>query len=337
MTKKALILGITGQDGSYLAELLLKKEYKVLGVMRRLSLFNTERIDHLYKKYPLKRFDTAYGDLIDVNSLRKNIEDFMPDEVYNLAAQSHVRISFDLPESTFQYNANSTLYLLEAIKRVKPKCKFYQACSSEMFGISPPLQNEKTEFLPQSIYGVSKVTSFYITNYYRRAFNLFACTGILFNHESPRRGTNFVTRKITLGLAKIITGEIKHLELGNLSALRDWGFAGDYVEAIWRIMQQKKPDNFVIATGEHYSVEDFVKLCFELVELDWKKFVKTDVKRFKRPAEVPDLQGDSSKARKILKWKPKVKFKELCEMMVKNDLQKHNLTLNQAREKAKKL
>ena len=282
-------------------------------------------------------FDTSYGDLIDVNSLRKNVEDFMPDEVYNLAAQSHVRISFDLPESTFQYNSNSTLYLLEAIKRVKPKCKFYQACSSEMFGISPPLQNEDTEFLPQNIYGVSKVTSYYITNYYRRVFNLFACTGILFNHESPRRGTNFVTRKITIGLAKIIVGEIKHLELGNLSALRDWGFAGDYVEAIWRIMQHEKPDNFVIATGEHYSVEDFVRLCFDLVGLDWKKFVKTDVNRFKRPAEVPDLQGDSSKARKILKWEQKVKFKELCEMMVKSDLQKHNLTLDQAREKAKKL
>ena len=335
--KKALIFGITGQDGSYLAELLLKKGYRVLGVMRRLSLFNTERIDHLYKKYPLNMFDTKYGDLIDVSSIRKNIEEFMPDEVYNLAAQSHVKVSFDLPESTFMYNANSTLHMLEAIKKVNPKCKFYQACSSEMFGISPPLQNENTEFLPQSIYGVSKVTSYYITNYYRRAFNLFSCTGILFNHESPRRGTNFVTRKITLALAKIIAGEMKQLELGNLSALRDWGFAGDYVEAIWRIMQHKKPDNFVIATGEHYSVEDFVKTTFEIVGLNWKKFVKTDVNKFKRPAEVPDLQGDSRKARKILKWKPKVKFKELCTMMVENDLKKYNLTITQAREKAKSL
>ena len=282
-------------------------------------------------------FDTKYGDLIDVSSIRKNIEEFMPDEVYNLAAQSHVKVSFDLPESTFMYNANSTLHMLEAIKKVNPKCKFYQACSSEMFGISPPLQNENTEFLPQSIYGVSKVTSYYITNYYRRAFNLFSCTGILFNHESPRRGTNFVTRKITLALAKIIAGEMKQLELGNLSALRDWGFAGDYVEAIWRIMQHKKPDNFVIATGEHYSVEDFVKTTFEIVGLNWKKFVKTDVNKFKRPAEVPDLQGDSRKARKILKWKPKVKFKELCTMMVENDLKKYNLTITQAREKAKSL
>ena len=337
MKKKALIFGITGQDGSYLAELLLKKGYRVLGVMRRLSLFNTERIDHLYKKYPLTVFDTRYGDLVDVSSLRKNVEDFMPDEVYNLAAQSHVQVSFDLPESTFLYNANSTLHILEAIKKVKPKCKFYQACSSEMFGISPPLQDENTEFLPQSIYGVSKVTSYYLTNYYRRAFNLFACTGILFNHESPRRGTNFVTRKITLALAKIVTGEMKQLELGNLSALRDWGFAGDYVDAIWRIMQHKKADNFVIATGEHYSVEDFVKTTFEIVGLNWKKYVKTNVNKYKRPAEVPDLQGDSSKARRILKWKPKVKFKELCTMMVVNDLKKHNLTLAQARKKAKSL
>ena len=334
--KKALILGVTGQDGSYLSELLLKKDYKVLGVMRRLSMFNTERIEHLYTSHP-DRFDTAYGDLIDGNSLRRVMEKFEPDEVYNFGAQSHVRISFDMPESTFTYNANSTLIMLELIKNYFPKCKYYHACSSEMFGAAPPPQSETTEFLPQSVYGVSKVASYYLTNFYRRAFNLYACTGILFNHESPRRSPNFVTRKITMSLARLIAGEQKSIELGNLSALRDWGFAGDYVEAIWKIMQQDKPDNFVVSTGENYSVKDFVENCFNLVGLDWKKFVKTDVNRFLRPAEVPSLLGDSTKARKALNWKPKVKFNELCIMMLEHDLKKFNENIEKTKKIAKTL
>ena len=335
MTKKALIVGVTGQDGSYMAELLLKKKYKVLGVMRRLSMFGTERVEHLYKKYP-KKFDTAYGDLIDGNSLRRNIEMFKPDEIYNFGAQSHVRISFDLPESTFTYNANSTLMLLEIVKNYFPKCKFYQACSSEMFGASPPPQSENTKFEPQSVYGVSKVSSYYLTNFYRRAYNLYACAGILFNHESPRRSPNFVTRKITLSIARLIAGKQKKIELGNISALRDWGFAGDYMEAIWLMMQQKKPDNFVIATGKNYSVKDFVEYCFKLVGLDWKQYVSINVNKYKRPAEVPSLLGDSRKARKKLGWKPKVNFQELCKMMLESDLNKFGLTIDEAKKKFSK-
>jgi len=332
MKKKALILGVTGQDGSYMAELLLKKKYKVLGVMRRLSMFNTERIEHLYISHP-KVFDTCYGDLIDGNSLRRSIENFKPDEIYNFGAQSHVRISFDLPESTFSYNANSTLTLLEIVKNYFPKCKFYQACSSEMFGATPPPQNEKTIFEPQSVYGVSKVSSYYLTNFYRRAYNLYACAGILFNHESPRRSPNFVTRKITLSIARLAAGKQKRIELGNLSALRDWGFAGDYMEAIWLMMQQKKPDNFVIATGKNYSVKDFVEYCFKLIGLDWKKYVSTNVNKYIRPAEVPSLLGDSSKARKALGWKPKVSFHQLCKMMLEHDLKQYGMTIDDAKKK----
>ena len=332
MKKKALILGVTGQDGSYMAELLLKKKYKVLGVMRRLSMFNTERIEHLYTSHP-KMFDTCYGGLIDGNSLRRSIEKFKPDEIYNFGAQSHVRISFDLPESTFEYNANSTLMLLEIIKNYFPKCKFYQACSSEMFGATPPPQSEKTIFEPQSVYGVSKVSAYYLTNFYRRAYKLFACAGILFNHESPRRSPNFVTRKITLSIARLAAGKQKRIELGNLSALRDWGFAGDYMEAIWLMMQQKKPDNFVIATGKNYSVKDFVEYCFQLIGLDWKKYVSTNVNKYIRPAEVPSLLGDSSKARKALGWKPKVSFHQLCKMMLEHDLKQYGMTIEEAKKK----
>ena len=331
MKKKALIFGVTGQDGSYMAELLLKKKYKVLGVMRRLSMFNTERIEHLYLSNP-KTFDTCYGDLIDGNSLRRCIENFKPDEIYNFGAQSHVRISFDLPESTFTYNANSTLMLLEIIKNYFPKCKFYQACSSEMFGATPPPQNEKTVFEPQSVYGVSKVSAYYLTNFYRRAYKIFACAGILFNHESPRRSPNFVTRKITLSIARLVAGKQKRIELGNLSALRDWGFAGDYMEAIWLMMQQKKPVNYVIATGKNYSVKDFVEYCFQLIGLDWKKYVSTNVNKYIRPAEVPSLLGDSSKARKALGWKPKVSFHQLCKMMLEHDLNLQGLTIKEAKK-----
>ena len=330
--KKALIYGATGQDGSYMAELLLKKGYRVLGVMRRLSMFNTERIEHLYSEYP-KSFNTCYGDLIDGNSLRKNIENFKPDEIYNFGAQSHVRISFDLPESTFMYNANSTLMLLEIVKNYFPKSKFYQACSSEMFGASPPPQNENTLFMPQSVYGVSKVSSFYLTNFYARAYKLFACAGILFNHESPRRSPNFVTKKITSSIARVLAGKQKKIELGNINAMRDWGFAGDYMEAVWLMMQQKKPDNFVIATGKNYSVKDFVEYCFKLVNLDWKKYVNVDVNRYKRPAEVDNLLGDSSKARKVLGWKPKVNFEQLCKMMLEHDLKSHGLSIDEVKKK----
>ena len=336
MKKKALIFGVTGQDGSYLSELLLKKDYTVTGVMRRSSAFNTARIDHLYKKYP-DNFDTSYGDLTDLYSIEKNIEKFEPNEIYNLAAQSHVGVSFEIPESTFSINALGPLNILEVLKKKNFNSKFYQACSSEMFGISPPPQNENTQFQPQSVYGISKVSAFYTTRYFRQAYNMFAANGILFNHESPRRGINFVTRKITIGLAKILTKELKYLELGNLSARRDWGFAGDYVEAIWKILQQDKPDDFVISTGENYSIEDFAKEVFSIVGLDWTKFVKSNVSRYLRPSEVPSLLGDSEKAIKILKWKPKVMFKDLCLMMVENDLKNFNLTLDEAKKIAKKL
>ena len=336
MKKKALIFGVTGQDGSYLSELLLKKNYDVIGVMRRTSAFNTARIDHLYKLYP-DNFDTSYGDLSDLNSIERNIEKFGPEEIYNLAAQSHVGVSFEVSDSTFDINAFGPLNILQALKKVGIKSKFYQACSSEMFGISPPPQNENTLFQPQSIYGVAKVSAYYTTRYFRQAFNMFAANGILFNHESPRRGLNFVTRKITVGIAKILTKEIDFLELGNLSARRDWGFAGDYVEAIWAILQQDKPDDFVISTGENYSIEDFVREAFSIVGLDWKKFVKSNVSRYLRPSEVPNLLGNSSKAIKQLKWKPKVLFKELCLMMVENDLKNFNLTLDEAKKIAKKL
>ena len=336
MKKKALIFGVTGQDGSYLSELLLKKDYNVIGVMRRSSAFNTARIDHLYKSHP-DNFDTSYGDLSDLNSIERNIEKFEPDEIYNLAAQSHVGVSFEISDSTLDINAFGPFNILQVMKNKGVKSKFYQACSSEMFGISPPPQNENTLFQPQSIYGVSKVAAYYTTRYFRQAFNMFAANGILFNHESPRRGLNFVTRKITIGIAKIITKEIKFLELGNLSARRDWGFAGDYVEAIWTILQQEKPDDFVISTGENYSIEDFAKEAFAVVGLDWTKFVKSNVSRYLRPSEVPDLLGDSTKAIKKLNWKPKVLFKDLCLMMVESDLKNYNLSLDEARKIAKKL
>ena len=337
MKKKALIFGVTGQDGSYLSEFLLKKGYLVRGVMRRSSNFNTSRIDHLYNNYSLEEFDTSYGDLTDINSIERNIENFEPDEIYNLAAQSHVKVSFELTDSTFKINALGPMNILEIMKNKGISSRYYQACSSEMFGASPPPQNEQTSFQPQSIYGVSKVSAYFTTRYYRQAYNMHASNGILFNHESPRRGLNFVTRKITIGLAKILTKQIKLLELGNLNARRDWGFAGDYVEAIWNILQQDKPDDFVISTGENYSIEDFAKEVFSIVGLDWNKFVISNVAKYLRPSEVPSLLGDSSKAVKILKWKPKVLFKDLCLMMVENDLKSYGLTLEEAKKIAKTL
>lgn len=334
--KKAIITGVTGQDGSYLAELLLKKKYKVVGIMRRTSSFNTERIDKLYKLFP-KKFTTKYGDILDVKSITNIIDEEKPDEIYHLAAQSHVGISFDMPEYTFLNNSLPTLTILEHIKKYHNNIKFYQACSSEMFGKSPPPQSENTTFLPQSPYGISKVAAYYLTNYYRSAFKIFASTGILFNHESPRRGLNFVTRKITFNICKLLKKEIKYIELGDVSTKRDWGYAGDYVEAIWKIMQYKKSDNFVISTGFNYSILDFVNECFKIINLDSKKYIKINVKKYMRPAEVPNLLGDSNKARKLLKFKPKVNFQTLCKKMLVSDLKKNGITLKEAKKLAIKL
>lgn len=321
----ALITGITGQDGSYLAEFLLGKGYIVRGVVRRSSSQNfTPRIDHLLKKYNFS--DEAdcpilikYGDLNDYSSIRTILEQTKPDEIYNLAAQSHVGISFINPVSTIQTNTLGTLNLLEAIRDMKLNCKFYQASSSEMFGASPPPQDENTPFQPQSPYGISKVAAFHLVKLYRNAYGIFASNGILFNHESPRRGINFVTKKITRELAKIIIGEVKNIELGNLDAKRDWGFSGEYVQAMWHILQHSRPDDFVIATNETHSVRDFLREAFSLVGLNYEDYIYTG-ERFKRPAEVPALLGDYSKAKNILGWESQIRFKELVNIMVESDI-----------------
>ena len=324
----ALIFGIGGQDGSYLSELLLSKGYLVRGVIRRASSPNTERIHHLdkydesygnYGQTPESPFFLIYGDLSDASSIRNVIEDVQPDEVYNLAAQSHVGISFKNPESTFNYNALGPLRILEAIRDMNLRCKYYQASSSEMFGISPPPQNEDTPMLPQSPYGIAKLAAYHITRMYRKAYGIYAYNGILFNHESPRRGLNFVTKKITLGIAKIIVSEEKKLCLGNLEAKRDWGFSKEYVEGMWKIMQHDKPDDFVLSTKETHSIREFLEEAFNLLGLDWKDFVEIS-DRYKRPAEVPALLGDSSKAEREIGWSPKTKFKELIKMMLAEDL-----------------
>jgi len=320
MTKKALVTGITGQDGSYLAELLLKKGYQVYGVVRRSSSFNTERLDGVYQdphsdNYQLR---LVYGDLDDASSLNRILESVRPDEIYNLGAQSHVRVSFDVPEYTCNTVAMGTLRLLEAMRDVVPKSRFYQASSSEMFGAAKPPQNEKTPFEPRSPYACAKVFAHQLCQNYRDAYGLYIACGILFNHESPRRGVPFVTRKITRAAARIKHGLDKKLFLGNLDAKRDWGFAGDYVEAMWLMLQQEKPDDFVISTGEAFSVRECLQVAFETVGLDWQSYVEIDPRYF-RPTEVDHLLGDSSKARKALGWEPKVKFRELVEMMVKAD------------------
>ncbi len=338
MTKRALITGVVGQDGSYLAELLLSKGYVVRGITRRASYPHTQRIDHLFKQYDDRdaeaRFRVTYADLTDSSSLQNVLHEFQPTEVYNLAAQSHVGISFETGESTLDINAIGPFRLLDAIRSSGAKdVRFYQASSSEMFGASPPPQNELTPFLPQSPYGVSKVAAFYLTRLHRIAYGMFASNGILFNHESPRRGLNFVTRKITYSIAQIIAGELDRIELGNLDAKRDWGFSGDYVEGIWRILQHTEPDDFVLATGEMYTVRDFLGQTFGLLGLDWEDFV-TITDRYRRPAEVPALLGDASKARRVLGWEPKVHFGGLCEMMLAGDLAARGFTLEQARTKA---
>ncbi|UCE50454.1 MAG: GDP-mannose 4,6-dehydratase [Phycisphaerales bacterium] len=319
--KKALITGITGQDGSYLAELLLDKGYQVWGVIRRSSSFHTGRIDHLYRDlHEHPRLRLAYGDLTDGNNLSKIINDIKPDEVYNLGAQSHVRVSFDMPIYTVNTDALGTLRLLEAARTAEKPAKFYQASSSEMYGkvVEKP-QTEETPFYPRSPYGCAKVYSFWQTVNYREAYGLFACNGILFNHESPRRGETFVTRKITRAATRIKLGLQEKLYLGNLDAKRDWGFAGDYVEAMWLMLQQNRPDDFVVATGETHSVREFVDEVFGYLDLDWQKYVEIDPRYF-RPSEVDYLEGDASKARKVLKWEPKVAFKELAKMMTDADM-----------------
>ena len=320
--KKALITGITGQDGSYLAEFLLKKNYEVYGLVRRSSSFNTKRIDHIYQDPHEEdlRVKLVYGDLNDASSLNQTIKTIEPDEVYNLGAQSHVRVSFDVPEYTAETVAVGTTRLLEAIRDSGIQTKFYQASSSEMFGntVSWP-QNEETPFYPRSPYAVAKVYAYWMTINYREAYNMFACNGILFNHESPRRGETFVTRKITMALARIKQNVQNKLFLGNLDAKRDWGFAGDYVEAMWLMLQQDQPEDYVVATGEAHSVKEFLSEAFGYVGLDWEKYVEID-ERYFRPTEVDYLLGDSSKVRKQLNWKPKTTFKQLVHMMVDADL-----------------
>ncbi|UCC99080.1 MAG: GDP-mannose 4,6-dehydratase [Phycisphaerales bacterium] len=318
--KKALITGITGQDGSYLAELLLEKGYEVWGIMRRSSSFHTRRIDHLYKDpHENPRLKLVYGDLTDGSNLSGIINEVGPDEVYNLGAQSHVRVSFDMPIYTVNTDALGTLRLLEAVRTSAKPARFYQASSSEMYGkvVETP-QTEKTPFHPRSPYACAKVYSFWQTVNYREAYDLFACNGILFNHESPRRGETFVTRKITRAAARIKLGLQDKLYLGNLDAKRDWGFAGDYVEAIWLMLQQDKPEDYVVATGQSHSVREFVEEVFGYLKLDWRQHVEIDPRYF-RPSEVDLLQGDASKARRLLKWEPKVTFAELARMMTDAD------------------
>ena len=322
MPKKALITGLTGQDGSYLAELLLQKDYEVHGIVRRSSSFNTGRIDHLYHDPHESgvRLFTHYGDLSDSVSLTKLLYELQPDEIYHLGAQSHVRVSFDIPEYTFDITGAGSLRLLEAMRESGVTARFYQASSSEMFGSAPPPQSEATPFHPRSPYAVSKVAAFWATVNYREAYGMFAVNGILFNHESPRRGETFVTRKITRALARIKSGLQDKLYLGNLDAKRDWGFAGDYVEAMWLMLQQDEPEDFVIATGETHTVRELVERAFARVGLDPADHVGTDPQHY-RPAEVDQLRGDYSKAREQLGWEPQTSFEELVDLMVDADLE----------------
>lgn len=318
---KALITGITGQDGSYLAEFLASQEYEVHGLKRRASSFNTSRIDHLYTD-PHKigaKFFLHYGDLGDASSLAWLLMDIQPDEVYNLGAQSHVKVSFETPEYTSDVVGIGAVRLLEAIRRTGLRCRFYQASSSEMFGSTPPPQSETSVFHPRSPYACAKVFAHQVTVNYRESYGLHASCGILFNHESPRRGETFVTRKITMAVAQIRLGLQDTLYLGNLDARRDWGFAGDYVRAIWSILQQETPDDYVLGTGESHTVRDFTETAFAHAGLDWRDHVKIDP-RYLRPAEVDNLQADASKARRVLGWEPRVGFHDLVEMMVDADL-----------------
>jgi len=339
MAKKALITGITGQDGSYLAELLLEKGYEVHGLVRRVSTFNRQRIEHLFPDMHGKKnlITLHYGDLTDSSSLHRIIRDLKPDEIYHLGAQSHVGISFDIPEFTGNTTALGTTRLLEAIRHDNPKTRFYQASSSEMFGlVREAPQKETTPFHPRSPYGVAKVYAYWMTVNYRESYRMYTCNGILFNHESPRRGENFVSRKITLGLANIVADKLNTLHLGNLNTKRDWGYAKDYVEGMWLMLQQEKPDDYILATNESHTVREFVEEACGLLDIDlaWEgegineiginrknnaKIIQVNPMYF-RPAEVDVLQGDYSKAKKILGWEPKVRFKELVKIMVESDL-----------------
>jgi GDPmannose 4,6-dehydratase len=316
----ALITGITGQDGSYLAELLLDKGYIVHGLIRRASTFNTSRIDHLYRDPhdPQARLFLHYGDLTDASRLVTLMERISPHEVYHLGAQSHVRVSFDEPEFTGDVTGLATTRILEAIREAQVPARFYQASSSEMFGASPPPQDETTPFYPRSPYGAAKVYSYWMARNYREAYGIFATNGILFNHESPRRGETFVTRKISMGVARIAAGLQDYLYMGNLDAARDWGYAKEYVEAMWRMLQADEPDDFVIATGTSYTVRDFLQIAFDHVGLDWEKYVRFD-ERYLRPTEVDDLVGDASKAADVLGWKPQTLTPELARLMVDAD------------------
>jgi GDPmannose 4,6-dehydratase len=320
--KKALITGITGQDGSYLAELLLMKGYEVHGFVRRASNFNTSRIDHLYRDSheSTSRLHLHFAELTDGSRLVSLLEKIAPDEVYNLAAQSHVRVSFDEPEYTGSTTGLGVTRLLEAIRVSETPARFYQASSSEMFGGTPPPQNESTSFYPRSPYGAAKLYGYWMTRNYREAYDIFAVNGILFNHESPRRGETFVTRKITRAVAKISLGLQDSLYLGNLDSIRDWGFAPEYVEAMWLMLQHNKADDFVVATGTAYSVKDFLKASFEAVNLDWEKYTKYD-QRYERPTEVDALIGDASKAKSELGWEFKTDALDMARMMVEGDIE----------------
>jgi GDPmannose 4,6-dehydratase len=312
--RKAFITGITGQDGSYLAEILLDKDYEVYGMIRRSSSFNTARIDHIFNELEL-----VFGDLSDGSSLNQLMRKIRPDEVYNLGAQSHVRVSFDIPEYTADISALGTLRLLDAIREEDVKCRFYEAGSSEMFGQAPETpQTEETPFHPRSPYGVGKVFAYWITRNYREAYGMYAVNGILFNHESPRRGPTFVTRKITRAIGAILRGEQNDLLLGNLDAKRDWGYARDYMEGAWRMLQADQPDDYILATGETHSVRDLLDESFGYAGLDWAEYVKID-ERYFRPAEVDMLVGDATKAKEKLDWEPTVRFRELVRMMVDHD------------------
>jgi GDPmannose 4,6-dehydratase len=319
--KRAIITGITGQDGSYLAELLLSKGYEVHGLIRRASTFNTDRIDHIYEDAHAdeQRLFLHYADLADGSRLVTLLDQIQPNEVYNLAAQSHVRVSFDEPEYTGDVTGLGTIRLLEAIRAIGLETRFYQASSSEMFGATPPPQNEETPFYPRSPYGVAKLYSHWISRNYREAYGVFATNGILFNHESPRRGETFVTRKITRAVARIKAGEQSELYMGNLDAVRDWGYAPEYVEAMWRMLQHDEPGDFVVATNTAYTVRDFLQFSFEHAGLDWEKYVRFD-ERYLRPTEVDALIGDPAKAEQELGWKPKVLTPRLAQIMVDADI-----------------
>jgi len=323
---RALITGITGQDGSYLAELLLEKGYEVHGLIRRSSSINTGRIDHLYEDphVPDRRLILHHGDMSDSAHLARLIDEVRPREVYNLAAQSHVKVSFEAPEYTSDVDALGTLRLLEAISHCDPSIRLYQASTSELFGSAPPPQNEKTPFHPRSPYGVSKIFAYWIVVNYREAYGMFASNGILFNHESPRRGETFVTRKVTRAVARIAAGRQDAVYLGNLDAKRDWGYAPDYVRAMWMMLQQSAPMDLVFSTGQQHSVREFAELAFRLVGLDWEKYVRID-RAYLRPAEVDTLLGDSTKAREVLGWRPAVSFAELVRLMVEADLKAEGL------------